>query len=1089
MALIANLISRLTIDIRVKRATLQVQALTASLVGLEAAMGNTVASLSSGALASSIAAATGRFKLVATTAATNFNAATTAINGTTAALRNASTALTATGTTMGGTANRVRAAAAGGSTVGTVGTVGRGGGAGKGGLNRGGGRPGVPPGGGFAGVAGSFVGMLVGGYALQGISSFLNRSMEMETALVQLQAITRANTQEMAAYEKKILEVAGATPFDPAQIAEGMLKLRQATGSSKAALELLGATANTALASFDKLSLPAAADFIGQISKSFGGTPAEVGERAQSIYRLSLASGTPIEHFSKVAGKLGAAAKRGGQSPETILRMFALSAGMTGGAKEAATQLERVSGEIGTQGAIEGLKQIGVVIEKTEGGIKDFGDIILQLVERWKHSPEMAKAALTKSTGGIDMTKTGSRRGAGQGIGEKSVRAILYPVVRLLEGVGGVGKGAQAWNMLGDEMKSTVDIMAILAERRLSTLNGQLQLLGEELGKTARIVGDIMAPFVRRLAGDLQALTGRFQAAYKNSKLFAWAVDNVVEVLGKAVVAFSAIAMAKGGYGLVKNVAGFTGLTGAAGWAIDRYKNRGMPSAAAQTRAMAMRGPVPAVAANALTGAALGQAMGGVGFGAASLGGKITVGALGLGLALIKLAAIAAALYVAFKALEWVAVNVWSVATRGWKGTVQKKREEKWHEIMRGEETGVKLASNQKLIKVLQPMSDSDIQAVSAEFRTKFRKSIGEASLDEMEWLGWRITNHGALLARALWASNKASIEMTKSLVDQAKATHAQVALQEKLNTAYAYGFTRMNKLMEEAKGMASYVPPEIKWGTHKKGEALLQAALGRGDLGDAEQRLVMSALNIGQQMQPLVESSVAGNISTEDHATLTRLAELWQIAFTQLARQRVGGFSLDFAGKYGADVLSQITAIGTEQNRHYSRGLGALTHGQFLDRANPAMFIPGWDQSALGYQPIPGWSDVLQGPWNRQYTNPTVDPKTGRPIGARTSENDYDYNWLSPTNTDYSTGQSRLPQAQKSERTSFLTEQSAFMERAMCRALQTVFKVPSPTARSLALEWENLPRAESSTPAPAWAKDPMSRAQDGGEYHKWGPQ
>lgn len=931
MPTVAQLISRLQIDIVGPPKGID-RHLRATAKGLEF-LSQSMSLLANNKAITGIPKVQTALKGLSQAAVLHFQRATRAIRDMSSALLTAQGQLVTTGQRMAGAAARANHQAMAGAGVGPAagaaaggrGRGARGGRTGGGGGGRLGGAAGPKPG--FAGVAGSFVGMLVGGYMLGGINQFIQKSSEMELSLAELQAVTRASREEMGLYEAKIMEVAGKTPYDPQEISESLLRLRMATGNSTDALKLLGRTADVALSSFGKVSLESAARFVGQVSRSF--PKGETDDLVKQMFQVGLAAGLPIEEFTKHAGRLGAATGRyqqEGGSTESFLKTFALSAGIQGQPAQTVTQLERLAGRMSDPKLIQGLASVGVNVKKDTGQFKDLGEVILEIYDRMGKNPERIQEAINAP------------------FGERAIKPILYSVLRLNKGMEiqgqGVLKGRELWEALTQQLHLTDDVMKALGEQRLATFSGQLGLMGDELKKTAIAIGTDLLPIVKTYVKGLQGLSEAFQSIYSGGGALSTVLKAVTHSMAAGGSLFAFVAMLKGAFGLLKNVASFTGMSTILG---------AIPSQFGTARATAAaHGPVR----QATFGA------GGIGLANTALN---AAGALG------KFTLVLIAADLAMRAFS----NVIEIFSTGFGP---------WWDRQKNEAAVERLTASKLGTYKGYGFSKAEASAIITEYKAKFGqkeeigqaggegdiftrnargKAIGFAGLtDKEKWLDWRIKNNNSILYHSIRKWTEAQVIHMNFLAKQAILVQKLAENTKLMNDTFAYGTEKMNRVLSETKELASYEPKEFKWATHVQANKLMQGALKNKGLDDFQRKMITGGLAAGGDITALIEKGARGEIlTTEEHARMAEMAKVRQAVLIRMEQMGLGGVTKGFYKKHGKGVLLPTAEMGSPLDILMNDYIAKTTEGGI----NKLHKNQGWIKEEFGMQSDPTKTKLFQ--------------------------------------------------------------------------------------------------------------------------------
>jgi TP901 family phage tail tape measure protein len=252
----------------------------------------------------------------------------------------------------------------------------------------------------FASLAGAYTALLTVKYVAGAMGAVIKPAIEMQTAMTKLGAYTRATAGEMAAYKKTAYEVASATAFNQKEIADGMLQLFRATGSASSARKLMGETAAMAQASFGAMSLETTSKMVGELTKGFAETAGSTEGARLAMDKMTagaLAAGVPIENYSRIVGRMGLAAKAGGQNMDEAIQSFLLINRSLRSPEMAVSAMLRISEELGSKKTQQALRAIGVEVLDSSGKIRNFSTITQELFQRQLAAPERFRNAINQA--------------------------------------------------------------------------------------------------------------------------------------------------------------------------------------------------------------------------------------------------------------------------------------------------------------------------------------------------------------------------------------------------------------------------------------------------------------------------------------------------------------------------------------------------------------------------------------------------------------------------------------------------------------------------------------------------------------------
>lgn len=381
----------------------------------------------------------------------------------------------------------------------------------------------------FVNLAGAFTGIMVAGKVKDVISSIVTPAMDLSMTFMKLRALTGSNAEAMDKFKAKAFEVSKITPYGPQDVADALLKLRRASGSTEGALSTLGSTAQMAMASFDKISLEKSATMMGDMIKTFGMSGDEAARSAEKITNAANWAGLGTEEYSNILGKLGMAARQAGQSFDEILMAFTLARQVQPGSDRLGNELVRLMSEINRPEVGQAFRAVGVDIHKTNGRLKDFSQIMIETAKAWKDYGQMTKSALQDSKGGF---------------GEASMKPLIDIIPRLVEGIrdsnGVVNKGAAVYGSLGAAIKQT-GVHAKWTDFYVKELKGKVEILSESFTNIKLILGEAISGPFGIIVHTLQGLARVILAIVQNpvGKFLAGVVTSVV-LGGAALWAFRA---------------------------------------------------------------------------------------------------------------------------------------------------------------------------------------------------------------------------------------------------------------------------------------------------------------------------------------------------------------------------------------------------------------------------------------------------------------------------------------------------------------------------------------------------------------------
>ncbi|MBM4370113.1 MAG: phage tail tape measure protein [Deltaproteobacteria bacterium] len=384
-------------------------------------------------------------------------------------------------------------------------------------------------------LAGAFTAVMAARYVARGLTALVKPAMDVQMVMRRLQTLVRENTEGMEKFYKAAKEAARVTPYGPKETLESMLRLRQATGSSEAAIKNLHATLGLAMASFGKVTPEGAAIMMGDIIKGFGMTGDAAEIAADKVYAGARGMGIQIQDLSKIMGKLGMAATAGGQSFDAMLKSMLLARRTMPSSERAATEIIRLATELGSPKTRAGLGQLGIEVTDVTGRVRDMSLIMLEMANRYEESPVLVRNVIRESMGTA---------------AAKPVLAMLGSLSKgIVDNEGKVRKGVQAYQFLNETLRESGGSIKQAQEEYLQTAGAQVEVLRENFYTLAVALGNKLLPMLDKLARTLSPIVSALTALVEHpiyGTMIKWAL-----VIGTVSAAAWALKAALWGVGRI----------------------------------------------------------------------------------------------------------------------------------------------------------------------------------------------------------------------------------------------------------------------------------------------------------------------------------------------------------------------------------------------------------------------------------------------------------------------------------------------------------------------------------------------------------
>lgn len=214
-----------------------------------------------------------------------------------------------------------------------------------------------------------------------GLMAAMTDGASLERQLSQVQAISRATTEEMARYEAQALQLGASTKYTSTEVAQGMQYLAMAGFKTNEVLQAMPGMLN--LASAGAIDLGRAADISSNILSAFGLQTAEIDRVGDVLTNTFQRSNTTLETLSDTMKYCAPVAKQFGLS----LEQTAAYAGILGSngidASMAGTALRGIMVRLTKQPkqAATALKELGVKVYDAKGNFKSLEQIMVEVAQ------------------------------------------------------------------------------------------------------------------------------------------------------------------------------------------------------------------------------------------------------------------------------------------------------------------------------------------------------------------------------------------------------------------------------------------------------------------------------------------------------------------------------------------------------------------------------------------------------------------------------------------------------------------------------------------------------------------------------------
>ncbi|GIN51124.1 phage tail tape measure protein [Bacillus paralicheniformis] len=350
-----------------------------------------------------------------------------------------------------------------------------------------------------------------GGIMTLGIGSVVKTTMDFESAMSRVGALSGATGKQLESMTKTAEHLGATTAFTATQAAEGMQFLAMAGYKTNDIIAAMPGVLATAAAG--QLDLATTADITSNILTGFGLKAKETARVADVLAKTFTSSNTSMEMIGYTMKYVAPIASAAGQSLESV----AAAAGILGDAgiqgTQAGTSLRRMLTRLAAppKAAREELHDLGITIEDAKGKMKPLAQIIGELTEATKDMSEADRLAAVSRISGVEASSAMlALMKAGQG--------KIEAFTKELENSGGTAEE--------------------IAKKQLENLKGQLIILKSALQGAALAIGNELLPALKVIASGLQFLVDEFNKLPKPAKTVIAVLSALLAVVATLIGPF-----------------------------------------------------------------------------------------------------------------------------------------------------------------------------------------------------------------------------------------------------------------------------------------------------------------------------------------------------------------------------------------------------------------------------------------------------------------------------------------------------------------------------------------------------------------------
>lgn len=341
----------------------------------------------------------------------------------------------------------------------------------------------------FKSLAGAFTALVVAKHAKNAILSLIEPARKMEQAMMRL-AFTMGKggplDKSVQLLRGNAESVAEFTVFGPQAAMDATVQLNRALRDTSSTMDATRIAAGLAQASFGKMTLEKSAGMVAQMAKAFGFAAEDIRIAGDKVFAVARHTGTGVENFAGIMGRLAMAGKLGEQSFDGMLQSFALINRMVPNAKSASNLMVSMMAKLSTTKAQAAFKSMNVSILDAQMRIRPLVSILLELAKQSKISSVGVRMGLTKAFGARQI---------------KPMLAMLGGLQRGIKGVNGESlTTSKLLTKLNEVLKTADGSLQKGINKSMQTADAQMRRAGESWMKFKTILGEQLLPILKPLA-------------------------------------------------------------------------------------------------------------------------------------------------------------------------------------------------------------------------------------------------------------------------------------------------------------------------------------------------------------------------------------------------------------------------------------------------------------------------------------------------------------------------------------------------------------------------------------------------------------
>lgn len=341
-----------------------------------------------------------------------------------------------------------------------------------------------------------------------------NVAMQFESGMSQVQAISGATGKDFEALKDKAIEMGAKTKFSATESADAFKYMAMAGWETQDMLDGIEGIMNLAAASGEDLA--STSDIVTDALTAFGMKANETQRFVDVLARASSRSNTNValmgETFKYVAPVAGAL----GYEVEDVAVAIGLMANSGIKGSQAGTALRSTLTRLAkpTKQAQQAMDDLGISLTNTDGTMKPFNQLMLEMRDRFSGLTEAQKAQYSAMLAGQE--------------GMSGLLAI-------------VNASDEDFQKLTDEINNANGATQEMADIMLDNTAGAVTLLKSALESAGILIGEKLTPYIKQLAEWITGLVEKFNSLSEEEQDQIVKFGLILAAIGPVLLIFSKV--------------------------------------------------------------------------------------------------------------------------------------------------------------------------------------------------------------------------------------------------------------------------------------------------------------------------------------------------------------------------------------------------------------------------------------------------------------------------------------------------------------------------------------------------------------------